>query len=40
MKKSRGETGLIFDRRMAEHRCIWDPEHIERPERFTRILGR
>lgn len=40
MDKIRGETGLVFDKRMAEHRCLWDPNYPERPERFTQILER
>lgn len=34
------QTGLVYDRRMAEHRCIWDPNYPECPERFTRVLER
>lgn len=36
----RGETGLVFDNRMAEHKCLWDSEFPERPERFTRVMER
>ncbi|PRD32864.1 UNVERIFIED_CONTAM: Hdac6 [Trichonephila clavipes] len=28
------KTGLIFDDRMAEHSCTWDPKHPEKPERY------
>lgn len=36
----RKETGLIYDRRMAMHYCLWDDNYPECPERFTRILMR
>jgi len=36
----RKETGLVFDRSMAEHECIWDPKYPECPARFTRVLQR
>lgn len=36
----RGATGLVYDDRMAEHRCLWDPEYPECPERFTRVIER
>lgn len=36
----RKQTGIIYDRRMTEHKCIWDPNYPECPERFTRVLER
>ncbi|XP_075221474.1 histone deacetylase 6 isoform X2 [Lycorma delicatula] len=36
----RGATGLIYDDRMTEHRCLWDPNYQECPERFTCIIDR
>lgn len=39
-KCERGETGIIYERRMAEHRCLWDEGYPECPERFTRVLER
>ncbi|XP_034109218.1 histone deacetylase 6 isoform X2 [Drosophila albomicans] len=36
----RGPTALIYDESMAQHRCLWDDQHQERPERFTRTLER
>ncbi|XP_043284790.1 histone deacetylase 6 isoform X2 [Venturia canescens] len=36
----RGATGLTYDRSMAEHYCLWDKNHPECPERFTRVLER
>ncbi|XP_018376605.1 PREDICTED: histone deacetylase 6 isoform X2 [Trachymyrmex cornetzi] len=39
-KMIRKETGLVFDRSMAEHECIWDPNYPECPARFTRVLQR
>ncbi|XP_055910185.1 histone deacetylase 6 isoform X1 [Eupeodes corollae] len=35
-----GYTGVIYDESMSEHRCLWDGNYPERPERFTRILER
>ncbi|XP_050461613.1 histone deacetylase 6 isoform X2 [Cataglyphis hispanica] len=34
------ETGLVFDRSMAEHECLWDSNYPECPARFTQILQR
>lgn len=34
------QTGLVYDRRMAEHRCLWDSTYPECPERLTRVLER
>lgn len=39
-KAVRKETGLVFDRSMAEHECLWDPNYPECPARFTRVLQR
>ncbi|KAL0119653.1 hypothetical protein PUN28_007827 [Cardiocondyla obscurior] len=39
-KLTRKETGLVFDRSMAEHKCIWDPNYPECPARFTRVMQR
>lgn len=36
----RGPTGLIYDHRMTEHRCLWDPNYQECPERFTCVIDR
>lgn len=36
----RKETGLVFDRSMTEHKCLWDPNYPECPARLTRILQR
>lgn len=40
VKNVRGHTGIVYDNRMAEHRCLWDPNYPECPERFTRVLER
>lgn len=40
MELVRGETGLVYDERFAEHRCLWDEGYPECPERFTRVLER
>lgn len=37
---TRSTTGLVFDRRMAEHRCLWDNNYPECPERFTEVMKR
>ncbi|KZC13630.1 Histone deacetylase 6, partial [Dufourea novaeangliae] len=34
------ETGLVFDRSMEEHKCLWDPNYPECPARLTSILQR
>lgn len=36
----RGSTGLIYDESMVAHRCLWDPQHPECPERFSYVLQR
>ncbi|XP_053996185.1 histone deacetylase 6 isoform X2 [Hylaeus anthracinus] len=36
----RKETGLVFDRSMAEHKCLWDSNYPECPARLTRVLQR
>lgn len=36
----RGDTGLVYDNSMAEHKCLWDSSYPECPERFTRVLER
>ncbi|XP_058833510.1 histone deacetylase 6 isoform X2 [Topomyia yanbarensis] len=36
----RGATGLVYDEKFAEHRCLWDQGYPECPERFTRVLER
>lgn len=36
----RGSTGVVYDRSMAEHRCLWDTNYPECPERFSRVLER
>ena len=38
--KIRGQTGLVFDAKMAEHFNPWDSEHIEKPERTLRAKER
>lgn len=40
VKSVRGHTGIVYDNRMAEHRCLWDPNYPECPERFTRVIER
>jgi hypothetical protein len=36
----RKQTGIVYDRRMTEHKCIWDLNYPECPERFIRVLER
>lgn len=38
--KTQGKTGIVYDERMIEHRCLWDSNYPERPERFTEVLKR
>lgn len=33
-------TGLVYDKRMVEHKCLWDENYQECPERFTSVLQR
>ncbi|XP_055298370.1 histone deacetylase 6 isoform X3 [Sitodiplosis mosellana] len=40
LRTKRGKTGLVYDRRMAQHCCLWDNGYPESPERFTRVLER
>lgn len=39
-KMIRKDTGLVFDRSMAEHKCLWDPNYPECPARLTQVLQR
>ncbi|XP_015795334.1 histone deacetylase 6 isoform X2 [Tetranychus urticae] len=34
------KTGLIFDVSMTEHKCIWDENYPESPDRFSRVLDK
>ncbi|XP_017758802.1 PREDICTED: histone deacetylase 6 isoform X2 [Eufriesea mexicana] len=36
----RMETGIVFDRSMTEHKCLWDPNYPECPARLIQILKR
>ena len=36
----RGCVGLVYDERMLEHLCPWDPHHIETPDRLRVIWAR
>jgi len=38
--KQRGKTGLIYDLDMQKHRCEWDPNTIETPDRLRSIKER
>ena len=33
-------TGVVYDERMADHKCLWDLKYNEKPERFTSVLNR
>ncbi|XP_059616905.1 histone deacetylase 6 isoform X2 [Phlebotomus argentipes] len=39
-KMIRGATGLVYDRQMAQHLCLWDENYPECPARLTRVLDR
>nr|XP_050853987.1 histone deacetylase 6 isoform X1 [Vespula vulgaris] len=34
------ETGIVYDHSMEDHRCLWDDNYPECPDRLTRILER
>lgn len=36
----RMETGIVFDRSMTEHKCLWDTNYPECPARLIQILKR
>ncbi|KPJ10234.1 Histone deacetylase 6 [Papilio machaon] len=38
--KVKGPTGLVTEPRMAEHRCLWDENYPECPERLIEVLQR
>ncbi|KPI95125.1 Histone deacetylase 6, partial [Papilio xuthus] len=38
--KVKGPTGLVTEPRMAEHRCLWDDNYPECPERLIEVLQR
>ncbi|XP_055712134.1 histone deacetylase 6 isoform X2 [Phlebotomus papatasi] len=35
-----GATGLVYDRQMAQHLCLWDENYPECPARLTSVLDR
>lgn len=36
----RGPTGILYDERFALHRCLWDTNYPECPERYLRVMER
>uniref|UniRef100_A0A182P7U1 Protein deacetylase HDAC6 n=1 Tax=Anopheles epiroticus TaxID=199890 RepID=A0A182P7U1_9DIPT len=36
----RGTTGILYDERFALHRCLWDTNYPECPERYLRVMER
>uniref|UniRef100_A0AAG5DL14 Protein deacetylase HDAC6 n=1 Tax=Anopheles atroparvus TaxID=41427 RepID=A0AAG5DL14_ANOAO len=36
----RGPTGILYDDRFALHRCLWDSNYPECPERYERVMER
>lgn len=38
--KERGATGILYDDRFALHRCLWDTNYPECPERYERVMDR
>ncbi|XP_050687799.1 histone deacetylase 6-like isoform X2 [Eriocheir sinensis] len=36
----RGRTGVVYSREMARHRCLWDDNHAEKPDRLLSVLDR
>uniref|UniRef100_A0A182QX80 UBP-type domain-containing protein n=1 Tax=Anopheles farauti TaxID=69004 RepID=A0A182QX80_9DIPT len=37
---ARGPTGILYDDRFALHRCLWDANYPECPERYQRVMER
>lgn len=37
---SRKGTGVVYDMKMLEHHCLWDPEYPEKPERLSAVINR
>ena len=33
-------VGLVYDERMLAHKCEWDPEHPEKPDRLKACYER
>ncbi|XP_032527662.2 histone deacetylase 6 isoform X2 [Danaus plexippus] len=38
--KVKGATGFVTDPRMSEHRCLWDDNYPECPERLISVINR
>lgn len=38
--QTRGKTGVVFDDYNIQHRCEWDPQHPECPERYLSVINR
>ncbi|XP_039279130.1 histone deacetylase 6 [Nilaparvata lugens] len=36
----RGPTGVVYDDRMVENRCLWDSNYQECPGRYTKVMER
>ncbi|XP_035701530.1 histone deacetylase 6 isoform X3 [Folsomia candida] len=37
---TRKATGVVYDMKMLEHYCIWDPQYPEKPERLSAVIDR
>ena len=33
-------TGVVFDKSFASYNCLWDDNHVEKPEKYERVLQR
>ena len=33
-------TGVVFDNSFASYNCLWDDNHVEKPEKYERVLQR
>lgn len=38
--ENRGKTGVVFDDYNIQHKCEWDSEHPECPERYLSVINR
>jgi histone deacetylase 6 len=36
----RKDTGIVYDHSMAEHKCLWDSNYPECPDRYHKVFKR
>lgn len=39
-EKVKGATGFVTEPRMSEHKCLWDDNYPECPERLIGVINR